>query len=280
MKSNSTAAGVMVAPNGARLTPADHPQIPVTVPALVKTVVASAKAGAVAVHLHTRDENFKHVLDARQYKESIELIHAELGKDFPVQITTEAVGTYTQQEQIDVVMTVKPEFASVALSEVAGVEQDLNKARDFYHWCSDTGAAIQHILYSPEDLLRFYELKAKHILPTDHRCILFVLGRYTKNQQSDPDTLNDFLEILENYNSDGVSHWMVCAFGSNETDCLLRAASKGGHLRVGFENNRQHHDGSIAANNEERVGAVVRGLAEQGQDVCDIPTMREILGGM
>ena len=272
--------GVMVAPNGARLTPEDHPAIPVTVPALVDTVVASAEAGAVAVHLHARDEAFKHVLDAEQYSQSIALIKERLGDDFPIQVTTEAVGVFTQQQQIDVIKTVVPEFASVALVEVAGPEQDLAVAREFYHWCVDNNVGIQHILYAPDDLTRFLELQDAGVVPQQNRSVLFVLGRYTKDQQSDPAALDEFLIKLPERDQNDELIWTICAFGSNETECLLRAASAGGHCRVGFENNRLNADGQIAASNEERVSLVCQGLAGQGQSVCDRAMMREILGGI
>jgi len=270
----------MVAPNGARLTPEDHPAIPVTVTDLVDTVVACATSGAVAVHLHARDEKFKHVLDAEQYRQSIELIQSRLGNDFPVQITTEAVGVFTQQEQIDVVKAVRPEFASAALVEIAGPDCDLEAARDFYRWTVEHDVAIQHILYSPEEFVRFFELQDQGIVPAEHRAVLFVLGRYTAGQQSDPESLAGFLDVLDAHERGQSLHWMICAFGSRETECLLKAAGAGGHARVGFENNRHNPDGSIADNNETRVAMVCQGLEAQGNMVCSRESMRTILGSL
>lgn len=270
--------GVMVAPNGARLTPDDHPAVPVTVPALVETIVGCAHEGACAAHLHTRDSQFKHVLDAEQYMQSINLIQQELGVDFPVQITTEAVGVFTQQDQIDLVMKVKPEFVSVALCEVSGVGQDLGKAGEFYFWCSENDVAVQHILYEPDEVAYFFELKSKKIIPENHHSLLFVLGKYTTNQQSDPAVLNEFLSILKIQENAASIVWTICAFGVQETECLVKAAEAGGHIRVGFENNVLNSDGSSAKNNEERVRLLSAELKNNQFELCSKADMRRILG--
>ncbi|MEC8515837.1 MAG: 3-keto-5-aminohexanoate cleavage protein, partial [Pseudomonadota bacterium] len=58
---------LMVAPNGARRTKADHPAIPVTIQETVETALACAAVGAQAMHLHVRDADQQHVLDAGLY---------------------------------------------------------------------------------------------------------------------------------------------------------------------------------------------------------------------
>ena len=52
--------------------------------------------------------------------------------------------------------------------------------------------------------------------------------------------------------------WGVCAFGKAETDCLIKAFSLGGKLRVGFENNFYNKDGKIAETNADRVSEIVK----------------------
>ena len=55
---------IMVAPNGARRTIADHPAIPVTIKEIVTTAASCYEAGAGAMHFHVRDNEQQHVLDA------------------------------------------------------------------------------------------------------------------------------------------------------------------------------------------------------------------------
>lgn len=274
----TTPAGIMIAPNGARLTTSDHPAIPVTEKDTVATVVACVEAGACAVHLHVRDADQIHVLDVDQYRSATTSLQASLGHDFPVQITSEAVGVYSQPEQIQMVQDLKPAFASVALAEIIRDEEMLKSAETFYHWADQEKVGLQHILYSAEDLSRFLHMKSRGVIPADQWSILFVLGRYTKDQQSDPEDIASFLSILDENNVRDKALWMICAFGQHETACLCSAVGAGGHARVGFENNRHHADGSIAGDNVERVDALITALMQHNQTPCDRATMRKLLG--
>src|SRR6056297_1604958 len=61
---------LMVAPNGARRTKADHPALPMALPEIVETARDCAAAGADGLHLHLRDGEGCHVLDAGLYREA------------------------------------------------------------------------------------------------------------------------------------------------------------------------------------------------------------------
>ncbi len=109
---------IMVAPNGARKGPADHPNLPITIEATVKDALECQAAGAQAIHLHVRDDQGKHSLDASRYLAATEAVRKAAGPDFPIQITTEAVGMFKPHEQIAVVKAVKPEAVSIATKEL------------------------------------------------------------------------------------------------------------------------------------------------------------------
>ena len=67
---------LMVAPNGARKVKKDHPAVPLTISETVATAKSCYEAGAGAIHLHVRDKEGQHVLDAGLYKEALnELEH-------------------------------------------------------------------------------------------------------------------------------------------------------------------------------------------------------------
>jgi len=261
-------ACVMVAPNGARLTQQDHPAIPITPSELVACVAESVDNGAEAVHLHVRDAKQLHVLDAQRYRAAIDAIHRSQGKSFPVQITTEAVGRFTQAEQVDVVKQVKPEFVSVALVEMAGEEVLLEEASRFYHWCNAEHVSVQHILYNASEFRRFAQLKKRGVIPPESTSVLFVLGKYVANQLSDPAMLDEFLQVREEVDSQHQLRWMVCAF----------AAAQGGHIRVGFENNRINEDGQVASSNAERVKAVCNRINALPEVSCGSDQLRYVLG--
>ncbi len=274
----SRAVGIMVAPNGARLTTQDHPVLPVTIEKTVQAAISCAEAGAGAIHLHVRDDDAQHVLDVERYREAMDQIAEHLGPNYPVQVTTEAVGIYSAEQQIAMVKQLKPAFISAALAELVPNEEFEPNAAEFYSWCVNEGVGVQHILYSPADLQQYIELQERGVIPDSHRSLLFVLGRYTEGQVSQPEDLDEFLFELEKRGLAGRYQWMICAFGVNETACLSYAVSRGGHVRVGFENNRLHPDGKLAITNAERVEQVRDTLASAGNGLAVESEISALLG--
>ncbi|MBT9386998.1 3-keto-5-aminohexanoate cleavage protein [Pseudooceanicola sp. CBS1P-1] len=223
---------IMVAPNGARRGRADHPALPVTTGQIADTAVACAAAGADALHLHVRDAEGGHSLDAGRYREAL----AELASRVPglrVQITTEAAGIFDVATQLRCLREVQPRWASISVREVA---RDPDLAPQVYASCAAQGTEVQHILYDAGDIAQLKDWQARGIVRPEQEAVLFVLGRYAPGQVSFPGNLAPFRERLP-----GVRNWMVCAFGPQEHACLLEAARQGGALRVGFENSLSDH---------------------------------------
>ena len=65
-----------VAPNGARAGRHDHPALPLDPAALAATARACLDAGAAVLHLHVRDANDRHSLDAGRYREALAAVRA------------------------------------------------------------------------------------------------------------------------------------------------------------------------------------------------------------
>ena len=237
----------MIAPTGARRTKADHPALPMTINEIVSETSACVQAGANGLHLHVRDTQGVHSLDAILYREALQALEKAC-PGLPVQITTEAMGRYTPQDQRDLVWALRPGWVSVSLREM--LSQGENKdVKNFYHACADAGITVQHILYSDVDYKMLLDLLGEENFQT--LSLLFVLGRYNDNQNSYPSDLEPFLACTHHY---GLSpDWAVCAFGPGETDCLQAAHHKGGKIRIGFENSLWHADGTLATSNAERV---------------------------
>ncbi|WP_422374049.1 3-keto-5-aminohexanoate cleavage protein [Roseibium sp.] len=253
---------IMVAPNGARRTKADHPALPVTIAETVATAKACFEAGAGALHAHVRDATGAHVLDAGLYRELL----AEMRSAVPgmlAQITTEAVGRYSPGEQRALVRDVLPDAVSIALREMIPTD-DVAAAQAFYTLLHSRGCAVQHIVYDAADLDRFFDLTAAGVLPGNRHQLLFVLGRYAVGQQSDPSDLEPFLDTLQGRRGDLDLDWAVCAFGHQETACLVEAVRRGGKARIGFENSLWNADGAVAADNAERVRDLVSALEGDG----------------
>ena len=240
---------LMVAPNGARKTKADHPALPITMEEIVAEAVACHAAGADGLHLHVRDADGGHTLDAGLYTETLTELRRAV-PDMALQITTEAVEQYTPAEQRAVVDQVKPEAVSVSLAEMCA-DGDIAAAVAFYARCAEADIAVQHILYGPTDLALMSDLLRNGRIKHTDLQLLFVLGRYSENQQSTPEDIAPFATWRTATCPE--SQWAVCAFGRRETDCLVATHRQGGHVRVGFENSVWNADGTVASSNAERV---------------------------
>lgn len=263
---------VAIAPNGARKTRADHAALPISPNELATAAAACLDEGACMIHLHVRDENYGHSLDPIRYQEAISAIRKRLGDEIIIQITTEAVGIYKPEEQIEVVKQVKPEAASIALREFCPDSSYELAAGAFFEWMYKEGVAPQYILYDEDDIQRFNDYCSAGFIPGETHTILLVLGRYTKNQQSNVQDLNPLLERIDKNH-----HWWLCAFGKTEAECMRRAASLGGHCRVGFENNTSLPDGSNASGNHQLVEVVATNAKELGRELASADKARELM---
>ena len=84
----------MSAPNGARRQKTDHPELPITPDDMALCAEHIVEGGASILHMHVRDDEGQHSLDVERYRASIDTIHANIGQDLIIQVTTEAVGQY------------------------------------------------------------------------------------------------------------------------------------------------------------------------------------------
>lgn len=264
---------VAVAPNGARKTKADHPAVPITAEEIAATAAACREAGAAMIHLHVRDADGRHSLEVETYRAATAAVRAAVGRDLVVQVTTEAVGRYRPEEQMRMVRALRPEAVSLAVREIVPDEAAEPEAAAFLAWVEAEGILPQYILYSDDDLRRFDDLIARGVVPGERQLVLFVLGRYTKGQTSEP---RDLLPFLDANSRDHL--WSVCAFGPREAACAIAAAALGGHVRVGFENNLHLPDGTLAADNAALVTAVAEGLSAIGCRPASAAEARDMMG--
>lgn len=253
---------IMVAPNGARRTQADHAALPMSVADIMACARACYAAGADGLHAHVRNAQGEHVLDVGLYRELLQALAADV-PPMRVQVTSEAAGRYSPLEQQAVMRALKPVYMSVALREMLPDQATatLQQAQAFYHWAAEQGSCIQHILYTADDLKHYLYYVESGLIPQgDRPHILFVLGRYAQNQQSGLVDLKPFLQLMDAHHLREALDWAVCAFGVNETACLVEAVRQGGKARIGFENNFWHADGRLARDNAERVTQLVQAL--------------------
>lgn len=263
-------AVISVAPTGARRTKSDHPALPVTAGEIAHEAAACAAAGARMLHLHVRDAAGAHTLDAGAYREAIAGVRAAAADSLVIQVTTEAVGRYTPHEQMALVRDLRPEAVSVALRELVPHAAAEQEAGDFFGWAAASGIGLQHILYSADDAARLVNLAARRVVPGAPHA-LFVLGRYVTGRRAAPGDLDPFLERWP-----AEWPWTVCAFGPDEAACLAAALARGGHVRVGFENNLLRPDGTPASSNAEQVWHVASLVSAASRTIATVADARQL----
>lgn len=289
MKQNSGMQGpvpivLAVAPNGARRGRADHPALPLTTVDLAATAAACQAAGAAMLHLHLRDSQGRHLLDAGAYRAAARAIADRTGDGLLLQLTAEAAGRYRPADQQALLQLLPaafdgaPLFVSLGLREVDAALRPDGLPEDslatLFRDAALAGIKLQVILYDAADLRRYLELRDRGLIDDPRPAMLFVLGRHAGDGQSRPTDLLPFLTLP----LPAGSSWMVCAFGRQEGACGLTAAALCGHARLGFENNLHLADGRDAPDNAALVAQLSAGLALAGRRPATAAEARKILG--
>lgn len=265
---------VAVAPNGGRRSRADHPALPITAEEVATAARACRDGGASMIHLHVRDDQERHSLDPERYKKGIKAVRRAVGDDLVIQVTTEAIGIYQPDQQMDTVRALRPEAVSMAIRELIPDPSFETAAAEFFTWLRRENVAPQYIVYTPDEFARLNDLRARGIIPGNRVSCLFVLGFYGQNE-GHPDDLLPYLA----QGIDGLD-WSVCAFGRGENACAMTAAALGGHVRVGFENNLNMCDGSPAPDNAALVAQLTHSLGLVGCHAADAAWLRQRLDGL
>ena len=130
----------------------DHPALPIGPEELAATAAACLEAGAAMIHVHVRDRDGGHLLDADAYREATNAIRDAVGDRLVIQITSEAVGRYKPAEQMAVVRATRARrrcrwrcanWCRTTAHETAFA--------DFLLWLKNERIAPQIILYAPEE---------------------------------------------------------------------------------------------------------------------------------
>jgi Uncharacterized conserved protein len=221
----------MVAPNGARPMKKDHAAVPITINEIVKTGEACFKAGAEAIHFHTRNNKGEHVLDSGLCKETLNELQKKVPK-MHLQITTEAIGKYSPEDMRKLAYNVLPPGISIGVKEMIPSRSPKKEDIKIYEKLIEAGTKIQHICYEPEDIDLLSDLLTQCKISKNGVWCMFVIGHYT-GKISNPKKISLFTQRLrENeFNAD----WAVCAFAKEEISGLKTAIKLGGKIRVGLK---------------------------------------------
>lgn len=248
---------IMVAPNGARRSKADHPNLPITITELVTDAEACQQAGAEAIHAHVRDKSGQHSLDIGLYRELMQEMKIAV-PDMLVQLTTESAGIYNPSDQRKILTELDTTSVSVAVREFLA-DDELESASRVYHHVLERGTDIQHILYDRNDIDLLARMVATKTIPSTRLQVLLVMGSYF-NCPAKLEDLSPLLSYVDKVIPG--TDLAICAFGIQETQILSQTLKIGHKIRVGFENNLHNIDGQIAPDNASRVAEVLHFAAK------------------
>ncbi len=258
---------IMVAPTGALRSKLDHAALPITPGEIARAAADCQAVGASDLHLHVRDANGNHSLDAGLILETMAEVNA-LAPDLRVQLSTDSAGYFEVTAQLRVLQRVVPQAASINIREMA---RDEAIAARLYKFAAAAEIEVQHILYGPEDLRLLYRWMAGGIVPATQSSILCVTGRASPFLAGRTEELGRIASALRGWRGD----WMVSCHGQHELAVASKAIAMGGHVRVGFENNLRRPDGTLAADNAEQVAAVALAGHRAGRPLFRSPMVQD-----
>ncbi len=131
------------------------------------------------IHLHVRDADGAHVLDAEAYRTAIARILDAVGDQLVVQITSESMGRYTPAEQMRAVLETNPEAVSLALRELAPEKKDEPLFSDFLNRLKRMRVWPQIVLYTADEAACLAAMRAEGLIPFERLAVLHVLGRFS-----------------------------------------------------------------------------------------------------
>ncbi|MGQ0611755.1 MAG: 3-keto-5-aminohexanoate cleavage protein [Paracoccaceae bacterium] len=282
-------------------TPSMSPHLPVTADEIATSAIGAAAAGASILHLHARDP-----ADGRPSADpdhwAAFLPRIKEGCDAVVNMTTGGSAIMTLDQRLAAPIRFAPEMCSLnmgtmnfALYPMAARIKDWkhawerpflensddlvfkNTPRDIAHVLAEMGARGARFEFECYDMSHLYMLR--HFVdrgavkgPLFLQFVFGVLG----GMAADPDMLVLLRRTAERLFGED-TQFSVLAAGRQQIAMATMAASMGGHVRVGLEDNLYLSKGVLAPSNAAQV-TLIRTIAERlGREVATPAETRAIL---
>jgi len=249
---------ITCAVTGAETTRAQNPHLPVSPEEIADSAEKAGRAGASILHLHVRNPDGAPTQDVEVFRETIARVRSRC--DLVIEVTTGgAVGMDLEQRLQP--LSLDPEMASLDCGTV-------NFGNDYLvntlPMCRQAAARMKQRGIRPTlECFDLSHIDASKLLieeglvapPFHYGLVLGAPGgvRY------DPGTLDFFVQRLP-----AGSFWTAIGVGGRVSlAAMTDAISKGGLIRVGFEDNIYYDRGVLAESNAQLVQRAAH-LAEQG----------------
>lgn len=292
---------ITCAVTGSIHTPSMSPHLPVTAEEIADAAIGAAEAGAAVVHLHARDpETGMPDQSPERFEPFLRVIKQR--SDVVVNITTGGAPTMSVEERLRPVATFKPEIASLNMGSMNfGLYPMLARFKDFKtDWerpylegskdrifkntfqdienilttCADNGTRFEIECYDIGHLYTLAHFVERGLVkpPFFVQSVFGILGGIGTH----PEDVMHMRRTADRLFGDGY-RWSVLGAGRQQMSIAAMAASMGGNVRVGLEDNLWIGPGKLATSNAEQV-TKARGIIEGlGLEIATPEEAREIL---
>lgn len=261
---------------GAETTREQTPHVPISPQEIAEEAKRCREAGASIVHLHVREPDGRPSQSGALFGETIRAIRA-LAPDLICQVSTGgAVGMDVEERAQPLALegAAKPEMATLTTGTVNFGEEVFWNPRPLVRElarriraagivpeieCFDAGMIDEAIALQREGLLD---------LPAHFDFVLGVPGALAAREAA--------LDFLRSQLPEG-STWTVAGVGRHELPMAALAIERGGHVRVGLEDNIFVSKGVLAKGSFELVEKVVELAAARGRPIATPQQARELL---
>ena len=294
---------ITCAVTGSIHTPSMSPYLPVTAEEIAGQAIGAAGAGAAILHLHARDPlTGQPSASVDHYRAFLPAISAET--DAVVNLTTGGSAVMSLDDRLAAPLALRPEMCSLNMGSMNfALYPMLGKRTEWLHdWeepflrnsddlvFKNTPRDIEGILsrmgaergarfeFECYDVGHLYMLKhfADRGLVKSPIFIQFVMG-VLGGIAADPDHLDHLKATADKLFGDGYV-FSVLAAGRMQMQMAEKAASMGGHVRVGLEDNLYIARGQLAKSNAEQVEKVRDIVEAVGRTVASPDEARAMLG--
>jgi len=260
---------------GAEVTKDDNKNVPYTIEEIGREAESAYTSGASIIHLHVREDDGLPTQRKERFKQAFDEI-LQRCPDVIIQPSTGGAIGMTNKERLQpIYLDPPPEMATLDCgtmnfggddifvnteNTIIYFAEEMNKSGIKYELeCFDVGMV--------DMVLRLHK-KGQIKEPMHFNFVLGVIGGISAS----PRNLNFLIEsIPEN------STYTVCGIGRHEFPMVSISIKKGGHARVGFEDNVYLSKGVLAKSNGELVEKVVEIADEFGRKIASPTEARKIL---
>ncbi|SMX48560.1 3-keto-5-aminohexanoate cleavage protein [Maliponia aquimaris] len=284
-------------------TPSMSPYLPWRPEDIAAQAIGAAEAGATILHLHARDPQNGHPSgDPEHFRAFLPMIAQ--GCDAVINLTTGGSAIMTLDDRLRAALTFEPEMCSLNMGSMNFALYPMaDKPREWlFDWelpflqgsddlvFKNTPRDIAGILsrMGQERRARFefecYDISHLYMLrhfvdrglvqrPIFVQFVFGVLG----GMGADPDTLDHMIALKDKLLGEDTL-FSVLAAGRHQVPMALRGARRGGHVRVGLEDNLYRTKGELAESNAEQVRTIRGLLEEMGHEIATPAEARAMLG--